>query len=496
MTKVYVAVDIGASSGRLMLSQLAEGKLKLTEVHRFKNGFTNKNEHDCWDIDHLLKEIFMGLEKIKQAGYDEITLGIDTWAVDYVLVGKDGQRLKDPVSYRDARTKDSIAKLTSDLSKDYIYEKTGIQFLDFNTLYQLFEEDKDLLAKTDKILMIPDYIGYVLTGKAVTEVTNASTTQMLSLREGLFDQHLLDKVNVTHDQFPKLVDPGTNLGVVSDQWYEKYDLPRKVNVITVATHDTASAVVGTPATGQRWAYLSSGTWSLIGTELNVPENGEKAFKHNYTNEWGAYGTYRFLKNIMGLWIIQNVKKELDDDYSFAELAELASHEEPFQQLIDVNDDRFQNPTNMIQEIQAYCRETNQAIPQTPGEIAMAVYSNLSLYYANELAVLGDILGYKIDDLNIVGGGSNVALMNQLTATIAGVNVYAGPSEATAIGNIIVQMIAQGDILNVYLARRIIADSFPIKKYTPGQESFAAKLTEYQDFLKKTKEKTVEGGMLA
>lgn len=488
MPKTYVAVDIGASSGRLMLGHLVDGKLKLQEMHRFKNGFSKKNGQDCWDIDHILQEIFIGLEKIKRSGYEEVILGIDTWAVDYVLIGKNGARLTDPVSYRDARTKDSIKKLTSELPKEYIYKKTGIQFLDFNTLYQLFEEDQELLAKTDKILMIPDYIGYVLTGKAVTEVTNASTTQMLSLREGLFDEHLLEKINVKQKQFPKLIDPGTTLGIIADKWYEKYDLP-KTKVVTVATHDTASAVVGTPGIGQRWAYLSSGTWSLIGTELNVPENGSLAFKHNYTNEWGAYGTYRFLKNIMGLWIIQNVKEELGNKYSFAELADLAGKEKPFQQFIDVNDDRFQNPTNMIQELQGYCLETSQVVPQTPGEIAMAVYSNLSLYYASELKTLGEILGYKIDTLNIVGGGSNVALMNQLTATVANVEVYAGPSEATAIGNIIVQMISQGSILNVYLARRIIADSFPLKKYIPEKESYHDKLFEYQEFL--NKEKTAE-----
>lgn len=485
MSKTYVAVDIGASSGRLMLSQLVDGKLKLKEMHRFKNGFSRKHGHDCWDIDHIIKELFIGLEEIKKAGYDKVTLGIDTWAVDYVLIGKNGKRLKDPVSYRDARTKDSIKKLTSELPKEYIYEKTGIQFLDFNTLYQLFEEDRDLLAQTDKILMIPDYLGYVLTGKSVTEVTNASTTQMLSLREGLFDDNLLGKINVKQEQFPRLVDPGTVLGGLSEQWYSKYDLPQ-VEVITVATHDTASAVVGTPGIGQRWAYLSSGTWSLIGAELNVPENGELAFKHNYTNEWGAYGTYRFLKNIMGLWIIQNVKEELEEDYSFGELAELAGEEEPFQQFIDVNDDRFQNPDNMIQEIQKYCEETSQKVPQTPGQLAMAVYSNLSLYYANELEILGNILGYKIDTLNIVGGGSNVEIMNQLTATIADVNVYAGPSEATAIGNIVVQMISQGDILNVYLARRIIADSFAVNEFTPGDKKLHHRLVEYQEFLKQTK----------
>jgi len=489
MAKTYVAVDIGASSGRLMLSHLENGQLKLKEIHRFKNGFSKKQGFDCWDIDHILEEIFIGLEKTKRAGYDKVNLGIDTWAVDYVLVGKDGERIKDPISYRDERTKDSIKKLTSDLSKEYIYQKTGIQFLDFNTLYQLFEEDEDLLAKTDMILMIPDYIAYVLTGKAVTEVTNASTTQMLSLREGLFDNNLLEKINVRQEQFPKLVDPGTNLGSLDSKWYSMYNLP-EVNVTTVATHDTASAVVGTPGLGQRWAYLSSGTWSLIGAELNVPENGKLAFKYNYTNEWGAYGTYRFLKNIMGLWIIQNVKEELGNKYSFSQLAELAEKESPFQQFIDVNDDRFQNSPNMISEIQDYCRETSQRIPETPGELAMAIYSNLSLYYANELEILGNILGYKIETLNIVGGGSNVRIMNQLTADIAGVDIYAGPSEATAIGNIIVQMISQGEILNVYLARRIVADSFSVKKCSPKNVSLGDKLIEYQKFLKQNAKATI------
>ncbi|MBA1393665.1 rhamnulokinase, partial [Lactobacillus sp. XV13L] len=286
MTNTYVAVDIGASSGRLMLGQLRDGKLHLQEMHRFKNGFVKEAGHDRWQIDKLIHEIFIGLEKIKQAGFSQITLGIDTWAVDYVLVGNNGQKLQNPISYRDDRTQNSIAKLTSDLPKDYIYKKTGIQFLDFNTLYQLFEEDKELLAQTSKIMMIPDYIGYVLTGKAVTEVTNASTTQMLSLREGLFDHDLLKKVNVRSEQFPKLVDAGTVLGSLKASWYQQYDLPQ-TTVITVATHDTASAVVGTPGIGQHWAYLSSGTWSLLGCELNVPENGEQAYQENYTNEWGA-----------------------------------------------------------------------------------------------------------------------------------------------------------------------------------------------------------------
>lgn len=259
--------------------------MSLKEMHRFSNGFTFKDGHDRWDIDHIIQEILVGLAKIKKQGYDNISLGIDTWAVYYVLVGNDGKKLADPISYRDARTSNAIKYLTAKVSKEKIYQKTGIQFLNFNTLYQLFEESKDMLAETDKIMMIPDYIGYVLTGKKVMEVTNASTTQMLSLREGLFDKSLLKEVNVSDKKFSKLVDPGTPLGKLDKSKFPEYDLP-DTDIVTVATHDTASAVVGTPGLGPHWAYLSSGTWSLIGTELNVPENGPEAFKENYTNEWG------------------------------------------------------------------------------------------------------------------------------------------------------------------------------------------------------------------
>ncbi|WP_047998573.1 rhamnulokinase [Lactiplantibacillus herbarum] len=478
----YIAVDIGASSGRLMLGQQKSGQITLQEVHRFSNGFALRDGHDRWDVDHLIHEIFSGLEKVKQMGISDVKLGIDTWAVDYVLVGADGQKLEDPISYRDKRTHNAIQQLTSDLPREYIYEKTGIQFQDFNTLYQLYKENHELLSKTDKIMMMPDYLAYVLTGNAVTEITNASTTQMLNLRVGLFDKDLLGKVNVSQDQFPRLVESGTILGNVSHKWHEQYDIP-DVEVITVATHDTASAVVGTPGEGDRWAFLSSGTWSLLGTELNVPENGLQAFHENYTNEWGAYGTYRFLKNIMGLWIAQCVRHELDDQYNFGDLAALAQEVRPFEQFIDINDDRFTNPDNMIQELQNYCRETKQKVPETPGELFQAIYSNLSLFYANELTKLDTILGYHIDTLNIVGGGSNVALMNQLTSTLADVTVIAGPSEATAVGNIMVQMIAADEVENINAGRQLIAKSFDLKRYLPETNKYGDMLTKYQQFLK-------------
>ncbi|ATO56304.1 rhamnulokinase [Loigolactobacillus coryniformis subsp. coryniformis] len=481
----YVAVDIGASSGRLILGTVNEGKLKLEEVHRFKNGFTTEDGHDCWQIDHLVQEILTGLEKIKARGINRVNLGIDTWAVDYVLVDEEGHKLHNPIAYRDARTNSAITNLTSALPKEYIYEKTGIQFQNFNTLYQLYTEDKEKLEETDKIMMIPDYLGYILTGNAVTEVTNASTTQMLNLRQGLFDKDLMSEVSVEADQFPHLVEAGTLLGSVRRKWRKRYDIP-ETDVITTATHDTASAVVGTPGFGDNWAFLSSGTWSLLGAELNTPENGLAAFRENYTNEWGAYGTYRFLKNIMGLWIIQKVKEELNDQYSFAELAALAEKETSFKLFIDVNDLRFQNPDNMIQELQTYAAETNQFVPKTPGELARAIYDNLSLYYADSVHKLSVIIGRPITTLNIVGGGSNVALMNQLTADLADVTVVAGPSEATAIGNIIVQMITSGEVKDVVAGRHLIADSFDLKTFTPQNDAYSGVLAKYQAFLASVK----------
>lgn len=483
--KAYVTVDIGASSGRLMLGDVVDGQLKLKEVHRFKNGFKNEDGHDRWQIDHIIDEIFAGLEKVKKMGYTLIDMGIDTWAVDYVLVGADGKKMHDPVSYRDTRTNTAISKLTSELPKSYIYEKTGIQFQNFNTLYQLYTEERNDLAKADKILMIPDYIGYVLTGNAVTEVTNASTTQMLNLRQGLFDKDLLKEVNVAQDQFPQLVESGTPLGKISHKWHMKYDIP-DTDVITVATHDTASAVIGTPGLGDHWAFLSSGTWSLLGAELNTPENGQDAFKENYTNEWGAYGTYRFLKNIMGLWIVQCIKRELNDKYSFNELAEMADKVAPFRVFIDVNDQRFENPKSMIKELQQYVAETGQAKLETPGELTRAVYENLALYYANEIQKLSTIIADPIDTLNIVGGGSNVTLMNQLTADLAGVKVVAGPSEATAIGNLLVQMITTGRVKDVVAGRKLIRESFDLKTYQPDTSAYPDVLTKYKAFMKTAK----------
>lgn len=460
----HVAIDIGASSGRVILAETAES-IEIREIHRFKNGFTKRNGHDRWNINHLIDEILLGLEKVKSCGVDTCTIGIDTWAVDYALLDENDDLLADPIAYRDARTKGVMTKVFEKISKDEIYQKTGIQFLNFNTLYQLCAEDRELLAKTKTILMIPDYIAYRLTGKKVGEVTNASTTQYLNIHSRSYDKDLLDLTGVDSGKLPKLIETGEVIGKLSSDLYAKYDLP-EATVVAVATHDTASAVVGVPAVNKNWAYLSSGTWSLIGVENHDSLLSQAALEHNYTNEWGAYKTYRFLKNITGMWAVQEIARMLDYQYSFAEMAEQAYQVEPFLQYVNLNDERFTNPDNMITEIQDYCRESHQIVPKNVGELVMCVYSNLALAYAHEWTVLEKLLGHKLDVLHIVGGGSHVKLLNQLTADVIGKPVVAGPGEATALGNIMVQMISSGELHDLKEAREWLSKQGTFERYEP------------------------------
>lgn len=473
----HVAIDIGASSGRVILADTTEG-LRLTELHRFKNGFTKVGEHDRWNITRLVTEILSGLEKVKAAGIETCTVGIDTWAVDYCLLDAQGNLLAEPIAYRDARTQGLLEQVFETIPKEIVYEKTGIQFLNFNTLYQLFAEDKDMLGQAQDILLIPDYIAYRLTGKKVGEVTNVSTTQYLNIHSRDYDKDLLDVVGLSRDKLPELMETGQIIGELRPELYESYDLPQ-ATVIAVATHDTGSAVVGVPATTENWAYLSSGTWSLIGVENAQPITSQAAFEENYTNEWGAYKTYRFLKNITGMWAIQEIARMLDNRYSFAEMAEQAYQVEPFLQYINLNDDRFTNPDNMIEEIQAACRESNQIVPESVGELVMCVYSNLALAYAHEWKVLESLTGKELEVLHIVGGGSNVKLLNQLTADLIGKPVIAGPGEATAIGNIMVQMIASGELKDLVEARAWLAKNQTLEGFEPQAIADRDHLKKYQ-----------------
>lgn len=466
----YIAIDIGASSGRLILSNLTNNKITFKEVHRFKNGFKKLGKYDCWDIDNLTNNILIGLEKIKQLGINNCFVGIDTWGVDYCLIDKNGNLIDNPISYRDNRTENSIEKLTKKISLEDLYSKTGIQIQPFNTIFQLFVEDEEKLKKTEKILLIPDYLGYYFTNEMVMEKTNASTTQLLNISTKKWDDDLLSIIGLSEDIFPKLVDPGTVLGRLKKEKFSNYNLP-DATFITVASHDTASAVLGTPGKEDNWAYISSGTWSLLGIENKNPNTSTSAFLENYTNEWGVNNTFRFLKNIMGMWLIQEVSRIDNYKYSYAEIAEKAAKETAFQSFIDVNNEMFLNPENMQSAIKKYCKDTNQKVPESIGEIARCIYDSLAIYYTLELKKLEKIQGEnrKIEKLFIVGGGANNHFLNQLTSNIAKIKVIAGPTEATAIGNLIMQMIVQGEFENIEEARKTIYNSFDFHEFYPSAD---------------------------
>ena len=464
--KKHIAVDIGASSGRLVVGTYENGKILLKEIYRFPNGIEERNGNYFWNIEKLIAEIINGLEATRKEGIDECTLGIDTWGVDYALIDVAGNRIQEIYAYRDERTQSAIQNVKKQKSLKDIYKKIGIQFLSFNTLFQLYVHDKKELAKAHKILLVPDYLYYRLSSKLISEKTNASTTQLLNLETKDYDEELLQLIGVKREQFETLTEPGEALGPIKESIRKKYDIPQ-CEFICVATHDTASAVLGVPGTEKNFAYLCSGTWSLMGVENKSPIANEQSYNMNYTNEWGAYGTFRFLKNIMGLWLIQEVRRQLEKEYSFADLVTEAKKIKPFQFLIDCNDECFLKPENMVIEVQRYCQKSGQLVPQTAGELARCIFDSLALMYRKTLKELTLLNGYPIHSLHVVGGGVQNELLCQLTADVAEIPVIAGPIESTALGNIIVQMISCGELANLAEARKVIRESFPIRTYQPA-----------------------------
>ncbi|MGG5340955.1 rhamnulokinase [Enterococcus sp. AZ192] len=482
--ETFVAIDIGASSGRVIKSERLDGKLTLEEIHRFKNAFHLEKGFQRWNVKNLIQEILIGLEKLKRKGIQKCFVGIDTWAVDYCLVDKNGELLANPVSYRDPRTQGAIDLFQQKMDLITLFKKTGIQIQPFNTIFQLLIEDKRVLEATEKIMLIPDYLGYMFTDEMVTEKTNGSTMQLLNNETETWDEELLQLLGINEEFFAPLVDSGTILGPLVSEKFTEFDLP-EVTFINVASHDTASAVAGIPSEERKnWGFLSSGTWSLLGVETKVSNHSVEAYNENYSNEWGVESSYRFLKNIMGMWLIQQVSHQLDDQYSYQELADLASEEPKFQQFIDINEAMFLNPENMIEAIQDYCRKTDQKIPKTTGEIARSIFDNLALCYALELEKL-EKLSTKIEVLHIIGGGSNNELLNQLTADLSHTPVCAGPSEATAIGNILIQMVTIGIFSSVQEGRDYVRKSFPQTYYQPIDVNKEV-LENYKCFIEKRK----------
>lgn len=469
----YISIDIGASGGRLMLGTIQNNKLLLKEVYRFYNGIIQNNDSSFWDIDNIIKEILIGLQKVKKQGVTNCTIGVDTWAIDYVLLDKNGDKLKNPIPYRDKRTTGIHKKVEKLIPKKDHYLKTGIQFLNFNTIYQLYTEPKEIIEKTKYIMLIPDYINYMLTGKIVTEYTNASTTAMLDYKTKRYCPDLLSIAGVKPQQFPNFVDIGTYLGPIIEKWHTLYDLPL-CEVYLTPTHDTASAVLAapSPSTNISWAFISSGTWSLIGMENKKAIISEEAYISNYSNEGGAYGTYRFLNNIMGLWLIQEVRRNYNknnNDISFETLAVLAQKEKPYALLINPNHGDFLSPSNMIEAIQNHIQKSGQStLPLTIGQLARCIFDSLAVSYKIALNNLEKITGKAVDNLFIIGGGCQNNLLNQLTSDMIGKKVTAGPIEATSIGNIISQLIATNIVNDINEGRALIRNSFPLTIFKPIQ----------------------------
>lgn len=462
----HLAIDIGASSGRHILGFIKDGKLKLEEIYRFSNGIKKVNNEYCWDLKNLFSEIKNGIKKCKEIGKIPKSIGIDTWAVDFVLLDENEDILGNTVAYRDDRTEGIMEEVFKIIPKDMLYLYTGIQFQRFNTIYQLMaikKKNPENLKKAKTFLMIPDYFNFLLTGKKVNEYTNATSTQLVNSFDKTWDDNILNSLEINKEMFQEIKLPKTNLGNLRSELVEEFGFD--MEVILPATHDTGSAFISSVCNDEDSVYLSSGTWSLMGVENRFPICVPQSMNYNFTNEGGIDYRFRFLKNIMGLWIIQEVKRMYKDEYSFQELVVRAKEAECFQSIIDVNHDRFLNPENMITEIQDYCKETNQDIPKTPGEVAYCVFNSLGISYRESIKELEEIFEKKYERINVFGGGCQNELLNQLIADRTNKEVLVGPVEATAIGNIIVQLLSFNKIEDLREARKLIAESFEIKKYT-------------------------------
>lgn len=462
--KYYLAVDIGASSGRHILAHVEDGKMILEEVYRFENGASKRNGHDCWDLDHLYKSILEGMKACGEMGKAPVSMGIDTFGVDFVLLDENGEIIGDTVAYRDARNEGMDKIVEKTVSWEELYSHAGIQKAVFNSIYQLTalqQEHPEQLAAAKRFLMIPEYFNYRLTGNDVNEYTNNTTSSLINARTKTWDWEILEKLNIPTHIFKDPAMPGTLVGTLTEEAkaYVGYDC----KVMLPATHDTGSAYLAVPARDDKAVYISSGTWSLLGVENMEPITNEAAMAENFTNEGGYQYRFRFLKNIMGLWMIQSIRRNLDKKYSFAELETMAREASDFTSIVDVNDDCFMNPVNMIEAVKEYCAKSGQPVPETIGQVMQCVYISLADCYAKSIKGLEKITGKTYTSINIVGGGSKDGYLNELTAKASGLTVFAGPTEGTALGNLMVLMMDEGEYADLAEAREAIKASFEIKE---------------------------------
>ncbi len=469
METYYLAVDIGASSGRHILGHLENGQMVLEEIYRFENGMDRQGGKLLWDTNRLFAEIVNGMKMCRQLNKIPVSMSIDTWAVDYVLLDEKNQVLGDTYGYRDGRTAGMDAEVYKLISEQDLYKRTGIQKQMFNTIYQLMavkRQTPELLEKAKTFLMLPDYFQFLLTGRKVSEYTNATSTQLVSPGTKQWDKELIRLLGFPEDIFLPLKMPGTDVGELSGEIQAQTGFNCRVTLC--ASHDTASAVMAMPLLEGEGLYISSGTWSLMGVEAEQADCREVSRQGNFTNEGGYDYRFRYLKNIMGLWMIQSVRHEQKDAYSFAQLCEMAAECRDFPSRVDVNDDVFLAPDSMTEAIQEYCRKTEQTVPVTTGEIAAVIYQSLADCYGKTAVQLQENTGRTYNGIFVIGGGSNAAYLNQLTADAAGMDVWAGPGEATAVGNLMAQMIRNRELKDLAQARKSVADSFRISHYQPKE----------------------------
>lgn len=467
MKQNFFAVDLGATSGRTILSSFTKNGINLEEVSRFPNHLIEAGGHFYWDIYALYSHIIDGLKKVAQLGEPITSIGIDTWGVDFVLLGKDGNLLRQPYAYRDPHTVGAPEALFSRISRSEVYGKTGIQIMNFNSLFQLdtLRRNKDsALEAADKILFMPDALSYMLTGEMVTEYTIASTAQLVNAHTQRLEPELLKAVGLTEKNFGRFVFPGEQIGVLTEEVQKMTGLG-PIPVIAVAGHDTGSAVASVPALDRNFAYLSSGTWSLMGVETDAPVINAETEALNFTNEGGVEGTIRLLKNICGMWLLERCRLNWGET-SYPELISEADSCEPFRSLINPDDACFANPADMEKAIIEYCHATGQPAPEQRGQIVRCIFESLALRYRQVLENLRALSPRPIETLHVIGGGSRNDLLNQFTANAIGIPVVAGPSEATAIGNVMIQAMAAGEATDVAGMRQLINRSIPLKTYQP------------------------------
>ena len=468
----YIAVDLGAESGRVMLGRIADGRLTLEQTHRFGNGPVQEHGTLRWDFQKLLSEIKTGIGKAAKAADGKVAgIGVDTWGVDFGLLGADGKLLENPYHYRDSRTNGMMDKAFEIMPKRRVYENTGIQFMQLNSLYQVLAmrlANSDVLAQTSRLLFMADLISYFLCGKAFGEYTLASTSQMMDMKTGKWSKPIFDELGLPMKIMPKITKPGAVVANLTDAVAKEIGCG-KIPVIAVGSHDTASAVLGMPASGGKWAYLSSGTWSLMGVELPRAIVNDKTFQYEFTNEGGVENTIRLLKNIMGLWLVQECKRQWQregQDLSYGDLTQMATQAKPFFGYVNCDNSDFLAPGDMPARINKCLSDTGQKPTQDKGQMVRLVLESLALKYRTVLGAIEDVTGSTVEVLHLVGGGIQNELLCQFTADATGRKVIAGPIEATASGNILMQAKAAGQLKSIDEARQVVRNSFELKEYQP------------------------------